>query len=191
MVARTGLSGKSPAGRFAASVRKAAYAGSVDMPPPRSLGRYAPAVRLRRAEAALSERATEQGQQKRKKKNPEKAAALPFFHRLRLPLAGFTLSEAFKPRIRRNPMWLQDNRRFRRSAPSCGLHIPAISFYRIPYRLSPLRDTWRFLIAHAAGISERLRRFAPGLAVSRTPPFSLTAAPVPVTSHLNPPRKDT
>ncbi|EJM2522054.1 hypothetical protein NN677_005626 [Salmonella enterica] len=43
---------------FAASVRKVAYAGPVDMPPPRSLGRYAPAVRLRRAEAAFTEPVT-------------------------------------------------------------------------------------------------------------------------------------
>lgn len=39
MVARTGLSGKYLAGMFAASVRKAAYDRTVDMPPPRSLSR--------------------------------------------------------------------------------------------------------------------------------------------------------
>ena len=57
---------------------------SVDeMTPPRSLGRYAPAVRLRRAlpahEGRDKERTLESGN------DGEKDAAKPFFHRLRPP----------------------------------------------------------------------------------------------------------
>ncbi|EDR4261372.1 hypothetical protein GTE48_004898 [Salmonella enterica subsp. enterica] len=40
---------------YAAPVRKVAYAGISVMTPPRSLGRYAPAVRLRRALPSLTE----------------------------------------------------------------------------------------------------------------------------------------
>lgn len=51
-------------------------------------------------------------------------------------------------------MWLQDARRFRLAAPSCDLHIPAISFagYLTAF---PLAGPWRFLIAHVhlCGIS--------------------------------------
>lgn len=42
---------------YAAPVRKVAYAGNAVITPPRSLGRYAPAVRLRRALPSLTEQA--------------------------------------------------------------------------------------------------------------------------------------
>ncbi|MDR5124720.1 hypothetical protein WCV34_24115, partial [Escherichia coli] len=54
-----------------------------------------------------------------------------------------------------------------------------------------LREAWRFLIAHAVGISVRCRSFAPSWAVCTNPPFSPTAAPYPVTIVLSPTRKDT
>ena len=69
--------------------------------------------------------------------------------------------------------------------------VPTVSLYRIPDRLFPLRDMWRFLIAHTVGISARCRSFAPSWAVCKNPPFSPTAAPYPVTIVLSPTRKDT
>ncbi|ABV16210.1 hypothetical protein CKO_pCKO2p07169 (plasmid) [Citrobacter koseri ATCC BAA-895] len=59
------------------------------------------------------------------------------------------------------------------------------------FRLFPFREAWRFLIAHAAGISARFRSFAPSWAVCTNPPFSPTAAPFPVTIILSPTRTDT
>ncbi|GKX40936.1 hypothetical protein SOASR014_46750 [Pectobacterium carotovorum subsp. carotovorum] len=53
-----------------------------EMTPPRSLGRYAPAVRLRRALPAHREQ-DETWEHKAKKEENE--APLPFFHRLRPP----------------------------------------------------------------------------------------------------------
>ena len=63
--------------------------------------------------------------------------------------------------------------------------------YRIPVPPFSLREAWRFLIAHAAGISARCRSFAPSWAVCTNPPFSPTAAPIPVTINLSPTRKGT
>ena len=63
--------------------------------------------------------------------------------------------------------------------------------YRIPVPPFSLREAWRFLIAHAAGISARCRSFAPSWAVCTNPPFSPTAASIPVTINLSPTRKDT
>ncbi|EEZ9817643.1 TPA: hypothetical protein JL064_004862 [Escherichia coli] len=64
---------------------------------------------------------------------------------------------------------------------------------RLPDTCPPfsLREAWRFLIAHAVGISVRCRSFAPSWAVCTNPPFSPTAAPYPVTINLSPTRKDT
>lgn len=107
---------------YVTPVRKVAYAGNAVITPPRSLGRCAPAVRLRRALPSLTEQAqtlstdsgtTHNRTYAQKKINPEKAAALPFFHRLRLPPTGFTFIEALWSRLRRNPMWLKDAHRFR------------------------------------------------------------------------------
>src|SRR5699024_12484773 len=75
-------------------------------------------------------------------------------------------------------------------APSCALLFRPC---RLPDTCPPfsLREAWRFLIAHAVGISARCRSFAPSWAVCTNPPFSPTAAPYPVTIVLSPTRKDT
>ena len=59
------------------------YAGEDEMTPPRLLGRYAPAVRLRRALPAHEWRDKEMALKSGRTGN--KDAALPFFHRLRPP----------------------------------------------------------------------------------------------------------
>ncbi|EFI9719449.1 TPA: hypothetical protein JS277_004861 [Escherichia coli] len=81
----------------------------------------------------------------------------------------------------------KDTRRFPLEAPSCALLFRPC---RLPDTCPPfsLREAWRFLIAHAVGISVRCRSFAPGWAVCTTPPFSPTAAPYPVTIVLSPTR---
>lgn len=82
----------------------------------------------------------------------------------------------------------KDTRRFPLEAPSCALLFRPC---RLPDTCSPfsLREAWRFLIAHAVGISVRCRSFAPSWAVcTAPPPFSLTAAPYPVTIVLSPTR---
>ncbi len=84
----------------------------------------------------------------------------------------------------------KDTRRFPLEAPSCALLFRPC---RLPDTCPPfsLREAWRFLIAHAVGISVRCRSFAPSWAVCTNPPFSPTAAPYPVTINLSPTRKDT
>ncbi len=84
----------------------------------------------------------------------------------------------------------KDTRRFPLEAPSCALLFRPC---RLPDTCPPfsLRETWRFLIAHAVGISARCRSFAPSWTVCTNPPFSPTAAPYPVTIDLNPNREDT
>ena len=84
----------------------------------------------------------------------------------------------------------KDTRRFPLVAPSCALLFRPC---RLPDTCPPfsLREAWRFLIAHAVGISVRCRSFAPSWAVCTNPPFSPTAAPYPVTIVLSPTRKDT
>lgn len=81
----------------------------------------------------------------------------------------------------------KDTRRFPLEAPSCALLFRPC---RLPDTCPPfsLREAWRFLIAHAVGISARCRSFAPSWAVCTNPPFSPTAAPYPVTIVLNPTR---
>jgi len=83
----------------------------------------------------------------------------------------------------------KDTRRFPLEAPSCALLFRPC---RLPDTCPPfsLREAWRFLIAHAVGISVRCRSFAPSWAVCTNPPFSPTAAPYPVTIVLSPTRKD-
>ncbi len=89
----------------------------------------------------------------------------------------------------RNPTGLKDTRRFPLVAPSCALLFRPC---RLPDTCPPfsLREAWRFLIAHAVGISVQCRSFAPSWAVCTNPPFSPTAAPYPVTIILSPTRKD-
>ena len=81
----------------------------------------------------------------------------------------------------------KDTRRFPLEAPSCALLFRPC---RLPDTCPPfsLREAWRFLIAHAVGISARCRPFAPSWAVCTNPPFSPTAAPYPVTIVLSPTR---
>ncbi|EFM0221416.1 TPA: hypothetical protein MEH16_005005 [Klebsiella pneumoniae] len=81
----------------------------------------------------------------------------------------------------------KDTRRFPLEAPSCALLFRPC---RLPDTCPPfsLREAWRFLIAHAVGISVRCRSFAPSWAVCTNPPFSPTAAPCPVTIVLSPTR---
>lgn len=81
----------------------------------------------------------------------------------------------------------KDTRRFPLEAPSCALLFRPC---RLPDTSPPfsLREAWRFLIAHAVGISVRCRSFAPSWAVCTNPPFSPTAAPYPVTIVLSPTR---
>ncbi|TOG75591.1 hypothetical protein CGI95_24490, partial [Vibrio parahaemolyticus] len=58
----------------------------------------------------------------------------------------------------------KDTRRFPLEAPSCALLFRPC---RLPDTCPPfsLREAWRFLIAHAVGISVRCRSFAPSWAV--------------------------
>ena len=81
----------------------------------------------------------------------------------------------------------KDTRRFPLVAPSCALLFRPC---RLPDTCPPfsLREAWRFLIAHAVGISAWCRSFAPSWAVCTNPPFSPTAAPYPVTIVLSPTR---
>ena len=81
----------------------------------------------------------------------------------------------------------KDTRRFPLEAPSCALLFRPC---RLPDTCPPfsLREAWRFLIAHAVGISAWCRSFAPSWAVCTNPPFSPTAAPYPVTIVLSPTR---
>ncbi|EAA5436898.1 hypothetical protein EWG81_23735 [Salmonella enterica subsp. enterica serovar Muenchen] len=59
--------------------------------------------------------------------------------------------------------------------------------------LSAFLPSGRVALSHSSlcGISARCRSFAPSWAVCKNPPFSPTAAPVPVTIVLSPIRKDT
>ena len=104
------------------------------------------------------------------------------------PLTSITKKRRSSQRWR-NPTGLKDTRRFPLVAPSCALLFRPC---RLPDTCPPfsLREAWRFLIAHAVGISARCRSFAPSLAVCTNPPFSPTAAPYPVTIVLSPTRKD-
>ena len=124
-----------------------------------------------------------------KKRRPQKRPRRRrFFHRLRPP------DEHHKNRRSsqrwRNPTGLKDTRRFPPEAPSCALLFRPC---RLPDTSPPfsLREAWRFLIAHAVGISVRCRSFAPSWTVCTNPPFSPTAASYPVTIDLSPTRKDT
>ncbi len=130
-------------------------------------------VRLRRAVSAHSKTdirlSTESGDNAGKtceqKRGPEKAAPVAFFHRLR-PLTSITKStlksEVAKPdRTIKIPCVSPE-------APSCALLFRPC---RLPDTSPPfsLREAWRFLIAHAVGISVRCRSFAPSWAVCTNP----------------------
>lgn len=179
---RTGLSGKYLAGKFAASVRKVAYASPVDMPPPRSLGRYAPAVRLRRAEAALTEPVTTlptgsgmdaQRQKRKKKEQPEKAAALPFFHRLRLPLTSLTFSETVCLGLGETRCGFKMSTVSGRQLPPAASTFPP---YRLPDTLPPFSLAGLVALSHSSrafllcGISGDLGSSLQAWAVMQDPP---------------------
>lgn len=87
------------------------------MTPPRSLGRYAPVVRLRRALPAHEWRDKEMAL--KSGRTGSKDAALPFFHRLR-PLTSITKSDAQISGGETRQDY-KDPRRFPLVAPSCAL----------------------------------------------------------------------
>lgn len=167
---------------FAASVRKVAYARLVDMPPPRSLGRYAPAVRLRRAEAAFTEPViilpTGSGMDalgQKRKKNPEKAAALPFFHRLRLPLTSFTFSETVCLGLGETRCGFKISTVSGRQLPPAASTFPP---YRLPDTLPPFSLAGLVALSHSSrafllcGISGDLGSSLQAWAVMQDPPRS-------------------
>ena len=90
----------------------------VSFPLPRSLSRYAPAVRLRRADGAHRQKSHRHHPGKEKNRR-EKATALPFFHRLRPPDKHHRNGRSNQRW--RNPTGLKDTRRFPLVAPSCAL----------------------------------------------------------------------
>lgn len=161
-------------------MRKVAYASPVDMPPPRSLGRYAPAVRLRRAEAAFTEpviiRPTGSGidalGQKRKKK-PKKAAAQPFFHRLRLPLTSFTFSETVCLGLGETRCGFKISTVSGRQLPPAASTFPP---YRLPDTLPPFSLAGLVALSHSSrafllcGISGDLGSSLQAWAVMQDPP---------------------
>ena len=118
-------------------------------------------------------------------RNRRKAAPLAFFHRLRPPDEHHKIDAQVRGGETRQDY--KDTRRFPLEAPSCALLFRPC---RLPDTCPPfsLREAWRFLIAHAVGISARCRSFAPSWAVCTNPPFSPTAAPYPVTIVLSPTR---
>ncbi len=124
----------------------------------------------------------------KKPKPGTKAAPMAFFHRLR-PLTSIT-KPTLKSEVAKPDRTIKIPVRFPLEAPSCALLFRPC---RLPDTCPPfsLRETWRFLIAHAVGISARCRSFAPSWTVCTNPLFSPTAAPYPVTIDLNPNREDT
>ena len=143
-------------------------------------------VRLRRAEMAY-ERGGDFLEDARKRLNRE--AIGPRRSRFSIgsaPLTSITKSDAQISGGETRQDY-KDTRRFPLEAPSCALLFRPC---RLPDTCPPfsLREAWRFLIAHAVGISVRCRSFAPSWAVCTNPPFSPTAAPYPVTIVLSPTR---
>ncbi len=151
----------------------------VSFPLTRSLSRYAPAVRLRRADGAH--------RQKTHAHNPEeerdnrKSHGVAVFHRLR-PLTSITKSDAQISGGETRQDY-KDTRRFPLVAPSCALlFLPfglPVSFrcygrvYLIP----------RLTLGSGKAVRSKLD-------CMHEPPFSPTAAPYPVTIVLSPTRKD-
>ena len=143
-------------------------------------------VRLRRAEMAY-ERGRDFLEDTRKRLNRE--TMRPRQSRFSIgsaPLTSITKSDAQISGGETRQDY-KDTRRFPLVAPSCALLFRPC---RLPDTCPPfsLREAWRFLIAHAVGISVRCRSFAPSWAVCTNPPFSPTAAPYPVTIVLSPTR---
>ena len=124
-----------------------------------------------------------------KRQRPRRRASKRRFSIGSAPLTSITKTDA-QVRGGETRQDYKDTRRFPLEAPSCALLFRPC---RLPDTCPPfsLRETWRFLIAHAVGISARCRSFAPSWTVCTNPPFSPTAAPYPVTINLSPTRKDT
>lgn len=136
----------------------------------------APAVRLRRAEAALSGRITEQIQQGRKKKRtPEKATALPFFHRLRLPLTSLTFSETVCLGLGETRCGFKISTVSGRQLPPAASTFPP---YRLPDTLPPFSLAGLVALSHSSralllcGISGDLGSSLQAWAVMQDPPRS-------------------
>jgi hypothetical protein len=146
-------------------------------------------VRLRRAEMAY-ERGGDFLEDARKRLNRE--ATGPRQSRFSIGSAPLTSITKIDAQVRggETRQDYKDTRRFPLEAPSCALLFRPC---RLPDTSPPfsLREAWRFLIAHAVGISARCRSFAPSWTVCTNPPFSPTAAPCPVTIVLSPTRKNT
>ena len=155
----------------------------VSFPLPRSLSRYAPVVRLRRAAGACIEKLEKTERSKEEKKERPRRCRFSIGS---APLTSITESDAQISGGETRQDY-KDTRRFPLVAPSCALLFRPC---RLPDTCPPfsLREAWRFLIAHSVGISVRCRSFAPSWAVCTNPPFSPTAAPYPVTIVLSPTR---
>ncbi len=152
-------------------------------------------VRLRRAVSAHTKAAillsTESGDNAGKnmcatRQSRAKGRASGAFSIGSAPLTSITKTDA-QVRGGETRQDYKDTRRFPLEAPSCALLFRPC---RLPDTSPPfsLREAWRFLIAHAVGISVRCRSFAPSWAVCTNPPFSPTTAPYPVTIVLSPTR---
>ncbi len=147
----------------------------VSFPLPRSLSRYAPAVRLRRADGTHRRVIAITG----KKRACGKATALPFFHRLR-PLTSITETDA----------------QISGGETRQDLKIPGVSWWPscallfLPFGLPvSFRCYGRvYLIPRLTLSSGKAVRSK--LDCMHEPPFSPTAAPYPVTIVLSPTRKD-
>lgn len=152
-------------------------------------------VRLRRADSPFSKAvtplSTESGDNPgknmcAKNEDPGKGRGTGAFSIGSAPLTSITKIDA-QVRGGETRQDYKDTRRFPLEAPSCALLFRPC---RLPDTCPPfsLREAWRFLIAHAVGISVRCRSFAPSWAVCTNPPFSPTTAPYPVTIVLSPTR---
>ena len=147
-------------------------AGNDEMTPPRSLGRCAPAVRLRRALPANEGRDNEialksgkSGKRMRRCRFSIGSAPLTSITKSDAQISGGETRQDYK-----------DTRRFPLVAPSCALLFPSCGIR---------------VVVEALPKSPRpvpFRQFAPSWAVCKNPPFSPTAAPYPVTIVLSPTR---
>ncbi len=147
----------------------------VSFPLPRSLSRYAPAVRLRRADGTHRRVIAITG----KKRACGKSHGVAVFHRLRPDKHH---RNGRSNQRWRNPTGLKDTRRFPGGSSCALLFLPfglPVSFrcygrvYLIP----------RLTLSSGKAVRSKLD-------CMHEPPFSPTAAPYPVTIVLSPTRKD-
>ena len=150
------------------------------MTPPRSLGRCAPAVRLRRALPAHEGRDNEialksgkSGKRMRRCRFSIGSAPLTSITKSDAQISGGETRQDYK-----------DPRRFPLVAPSCALLF-------LPFGLSVSFRSYGRGFSYHARHSIPGRQFAPSWTVCTNPPFSPTAAPYPVTIVLSPTRKST